>query len=221
MTESRALRWCGAAGVLTGASLAAAVLTPGIPPAPNSSAAVVSAWVLSHRAQLQLAALLTPFTLFFGVFFLAGLFSLLWQRGQHPVLPLAAVLAGFATLLLPLIGAIAEAAVAYSASSVHNETLTRFAFDTLSISGVLPFIPASAMTGSVSWQGRMTGTVPRPLVWLGWIYVPLGVLGAISAVSDNRIWFLASAAALALLGVWILSVSYVMWHSPGPADGDA
>jgi hypothetical protein len=200
------------AGVLAAAFLAAAVLSPGIPPAPDSSAATVSTWVMSHATQLRLAALLTPFTLFFGVFFLAGLPSLLQQAGRSSVLPLAAVLAGFATLLLPMVGAIAEAAVVYNSTSLHSVTLTRFAFDTLSISGVLPFIPAVAMTGAASWQGWLTGTIPRPLIWLGWVYVPIGILGSVSAVSDNRIWFLASAAALALLGLWILVVSYVMWR---------
>lgn len=217
MSDARVLRWCAAAGVLTAAALALAVLVPGIPPAPNSSAATVSAWVIGHRAALQIAAIVTPFTLFFGVFFLAGLFSYLrGGRDDSLILPLAVVLAGFATLLLPMIGAIIEGAVAYSAASLGSVALNRFAFDALSIAGVVAFIPASAMTGAASLQGRASGAFPPWLVWLGWIYVPIGLLGSVSAVSDNRGWFFVSGAALFLLGVWILAASWAMWGARRP-----
>jgi hypothetical protein len=218
MRDKTALRWCAVAGGLTVAALGAAVLVPGIPPSPDSSAVTISAWVVSHRTALRAAAILTPFTLFFGVFFLAGLFSLVGNR-ESLILPLAAVLAGLTTLLLPTVGAIAEAAVAYGAAPLGNVALNRFAFDALSISGVLPFIPAAGMTGAVSLHGRVTGGLPRWLIWLGWIYVPVGVLGAVSAVSDNRAWFLFSAAALGLLALWILATSLAMWQSAAPRSG--
>lgn len=212
MSDARVLRWCAVAGVLTAAALAVAVLVPGIPPAPNSSAPTVSAWVISHRTALQAAAIITPFTIFFGVFFLAGLWSYLrGSRENDEILPIAVLLAGLTTLLLPMTGAIAEAAIAYSAAPLGSVALNRFAFDVLSIAGVVAFIPAAAMTGAASLQGRATGTFPPWLVWLGWLYVPVGLLGSISAVSDNRGWFYVSGAALFLLGIWILGASLAMW----------
>lgn len=212
MSDTGVLRWCAVAGVLTAAALAAAVVIPGIPPASYSSAGVVSAWILGHRASLGAAAILTPFTLFFGVFFLAGLFSLLRGPRENTILPLAVVLAGLATLLVPVVGAIAEGAIAYSAASLGSVALNRFAFDVLSISGVLAFVPAAAMTAAASFGGRAAAVFPTWLVWLGWVYVPVGLLGSVSAVSDHRGWFVASGAALFLLGAWILLVSVVMWR---------
>ena len=214
MNDARVLRWCAGAGVLTAVALAVAVLVPGFPPAPDSSAATVSAWVIGHRAALQTAAMVTPFTLFFGVFFLAGLFSLLRAgRRNSEILPMSVMLAGLTTLLLPMTGAIAEGAIAYRAGSPGSVALNRFAFDILSIAGVLAFIPAAGMTGAASLQGRTTGAFPTWLVWLGWVYVPIGLLGSISAVSDNRGWFMVSGAALFLLGVWILGACLAMWRT--------
>jgi hypothetical protein len=154
----------------------------------------------------------TPFTLFFGVFFLAGLYGLLHRPGAT-VLPLAAVLAGLTTLLLPMVGAIAEGALVYSTATLGSAPLDRFVFDVLSLSGVLPFIPAAAMTGATSLQGREGKALPSWLVAFGWLYVPVGILGSVSAASDNAVWFLVSGAALALLGLWILAASLVMWRS--------
>jgi hypothetical protein len=213
MSDARVLRWCALAGVLTAAALAIAVLVPGVPPAPDSSAATVSSWVIGHRTALQAASILTPFTLFFGVFFLSGLYSLLRAgRRNSEIVPGAVILAGLATLLLPMTGAIAEGALAYPAASAGSVALNRFAFDVLSIAGVVAFIPAAAMTGAASLQGGATGVFPPWLVWLGWIYVPAGLLGSVSSVSDNRLWFFVSGAALFLLGVWILGASWAMWN---------
>jgi hypothetical protein len=210
--DDRALSWCAFAGVLAAASLAAAVLAPGIPPAPDSSPATVSAWMDAHAGTLRAAAILTPFTLFFGVPFLAGLFRLLRGPRNDVILPLAVALLGLAVLIPPLIGAVAEAAAVYPGTG-GSVSLRRFAFDTLSISGVLPFIPAAAMTSLASLQGRATGVFPRWLIALGWIYLPVGLLGSISAISDSRAAFYVSGLALGLLGLWLLATSAVMWRT--------
>lgn len=217
--NAQVARWTGPVGIAMVVALLISAFATGAPQNPTNSAAQISNWVAAHKTGMQVAAYFAGLALFLGVWYLMGLFWLL-RRGSEAdwLLPAVAVLGGVSALLVSMVGGVAEAGIAFRAAALHDVALNRMAYDTVTVTGTIIFLPAAAMVAAASIHAQRTGVLPTWLIWLGWVNVVTGFIGAVSGLSDAKLWFVFAIVALVTLMVWFVATSILIWSRAGQPE---
>jgi hypothetical protein len=165
MNEDRYVEYGAATGMLFVVLTVVGFIIVPSPPDLNAPAQDWASYYLSHHDAVRTSMLLFTIALFFFIWFLGTLTSILRIAAGSPRLPSIAFAGGILGAACLMIGATAEIAAAYRPQGV-DPGITRTLNDVFVLVGV-PAIPAfAAFFGATAIIILRSGALPA---WLGWL----------------------------------------------------
>jgi hypothetical protein len=147
------------------------IVTP-TPPDLNAPAQEWSSYFLAHHRAVRAGLVIVSVGLFFFIWFLGSLSSLLRIATGNPRLPSIVFAGGILVAATFMIGIAAEAVAAYRPQGVDS-VLTRGLNDIFVLVGVAAVPAAVAFFGAIAVVILRTGAFPA---WLGWLTAATAVL---------------------------------------------
>jgi hypothetical protein len=200
-------RWAPLTGVVFAVLLFVGAMVGGSTPNSDASPQKVVAFYESHRGGQHASTFLIVYAIVFGLFFAAALRSFLRARSNGDGL----IALGFAGMVVLAVSAAAIAGINFAATDVPGK-VSPAAEQTLNVLqndvffGMLVGVGIFFIANGLAIVLNATATVPR---WLGWVALPLGVIGLTP---------LGWLALIFALPVWSLIVGVTMFmRQPAPA----
>jgi hypothetical protein len=168
MNEDRYVEYGAATGIVFVilAVIGFAVVIPN-PPDLNAPATDWATYYLNHHDAVRAGLVILSIAIFFFIWFLGTLTSLLRIAAGTPRLPSIVLIAGTVAIGTLLIGLVPEAVAAYRPQGV-DPNITRDLSDTFVLSGVAGIPAFTAFFGATAIIILRTGAFPA---WLGWLLV--------------------------------------------------
>ncbi|MDQ2872844.1 MAG: hypothetical protein M3R35_06930, partial [Candidatus Eremiobacteraeota bacterium] len=182
----------------------------------------LAAYVDGHRSMLILGAWLTFPASAFYLWFIVGLRAFLRQvPGRDEGLPTYALVAGLATAVITVMGAIFQTVLGFEGSITLGAQGLPVMYGAAALSGAVLFGPLAVFLLACAMSMRIHHSAPRWLAWLGYV----AFIG--SAISSLTVFFSRGPMApggivsilvgLLLFALWVIATSIVLIRNAGRA----
>jgi hypothetical protein len=225
MNEDRYVEYGAATGIVFAilTIIGFAIVMP-TPPDLDAPAQDWASYFTAHDGAIRAAAVLITAGVFFFIWFLGTLTSVLRIATGNPRLPSVAFAGGLLGVAALLVGLSTEIVASYRPQAV-DPTLTRLLSDVFVLSGIAAIPGFTALFGATALVILRTGAFPP---WLGWLLVVAAVVQPLTfgamftktgAFAGDGVLGLFVPIILALVAILALSALLTAWAREAAQTG--
>lgn len=218
VADDRGRRLDASTGILAALLLLAGFIVQGTPPDPDRDQKIVS-YLADHRDSILLGDLLIAAGAAVFIWFLGALRSYLRAgEGGEGRLSAAAFLGGGVSLALVMAGAGLQSAVVLHTSTLTQDSIVRFAFDSYNAMITIGGAPLAVAVAAASCSAARSGAFPASVYWSGSIVAGLQIATLVALFEKSGFFAPGkefTGLAFLVVSAWFIAVSLLMVRRRG------